>query len=294
MKLKGKTWILILIIAVCVAGAISFALLLSLGAFFPETEGFAFGDKVGLIEITGTMVTATPVVDQIVRFAKDDDIRAIVVRVESPGGVVAAAQEIYTELRKARDGGKPVVVSMGGVAASGGYYVACGADSIVANPGTLTGSIGVIMSFPQTEELFKKLGISFEVVKTGEYKDLGSMARPMTPAERRLVGELLDDVYNQFIGVVALERRLDLEAVREIADGRLLTGRQAYELGLVDRLGDLRDAVLVAGDLAGVSGEPTIVRPRRRRITLWDIIDDIWGLASRATQDCVSVEFSLK
>jgi protease-4 len=291
---RGKTWILIFVIAICVAGAISFALLLSLGSFFPETEGFAFGEKVGLVEITGTMLTPTPVVDQIVRFAKDESIKAIVVRIESPGGVVAAAQEIYSELKKTRDAGKPVVVSMGGVAASGGYYVACGADSIVANPGTLTGSIGVIMSFPQTSELFKKLGISFEVVKTGEYKDMGSMARPMTPSERALVGELLNDIYEQFVTVVAVERGLEIEAVKEIADGRLLTGRQAYELGLVDRLGDLREAVLVAGELAGISGEPTITRPRRRHITIWDLMDDLMGFASKITQDCVSVEYSLR
>jgi protease-4 len=148
-----------------------------MGAFFPNGRGIAFGDRVGLVEITGTMVNPSPTVDQIVDFAKDDGIRAIIVRIESPGGVVAAAQEIYEELRKASDDGKPIVASMGGIAASGGYYVACGADSIVANPGTLTGSIGVIMSFPNTQELFKKIGIGFEVVKTGEFHRTGYRCR---------------------------------------------------------------------------------------------------------------------
>lgn len=292
--MQGKTWILIIIVVVCAVGAVSFLVLMSLGAFFPSDGGFAFGDKVGLVEITGTMVTPTPVVDQILHFAKDDDIRAIIVRIESPGGVVAAAQEIYAELRKVRDTGKPVVASMGGVAASGGYYVACGADSIIANPGTLTGSIGVIMSFPNTEELFKRIGIGFEVVKTGEYKDTGSFARSMTAAERQMLGGLLEDVYDQFITVVSVERNIDIDEVRAFSDGRLLTGRQAYELGLVDRLGDFRDAVSVAGDLAGIRGEPTIVRPRKRTIGLWDVFERLLGAASRISHTGVSLEYSLR
>ena len=292
--MQGKAWILIIIIAVCVAGAISFFILLSLGSFLPEREGFTFGDRVGLIEITGTMIDANPVVDEIARFGEDDGIKALVVRIESPGGVVAVAKEIYDQLTKVRQSGKPVVASMGGVAASGGYYVACGADSIVANPGTLTGSIGVIMSFPNTAELFKRIGIGFEVVKTGEDKDLGSFARPMTDRERDLVGVLLDDVYDQFVAVISRERGLETDKIREFADGRLLTGRQAYQLGLVDRLGGFKDAVLLAGQLAGIAGEPTLVRPRRRTISVWDILQDLLGLASRAARQGVSLEYSLK
>jgi protease-4 len=291
---QGKTWLLIIIVVVCAVGAVSFLVLMSLGAFFPSDGSFAFGDKVGLVEITGTMVSPTPVVDQIVGFAKDENIRAIIVRIESPGGIVAAAQEIYAELRKVRDAGKPVVASMGGVAASGGYYVACGADSIIANPGTLTGSIGVIMSFPNTEELFKRIGIGFEVIKTGEYKDTGSFARSMTQAERQLLGGLLEDVYDQFITVVSEERNIDIDEVRAFSDGRLLTGRQAYNLGLVDRLGDFRDAVLMAGELAGIRGEPTLVRPRKRAIGLWDVFERLLGVASRMTHTGVSLEYSLR
>jgi protease-4 len=292
--LRGKAWVLILIVVVCAVGSVAFLLIMSMGAFFPQGQRFTFGDKVGLVEITGTMIDPAPAVDQIVRFARDEDIRAIIVRIESPGGVVAAAQEIYAELRKARDAGKPVVASMGGVAASGGYYVACAADSIVANPGTLTGSIGVIMSFPTTEELFKRIGIGFEVIKTGEFKDTGSFARGMTPAERKLLGGLLDDVFDQFITVVSVERGIDIDSVRTFSDGRLLTGRQAHELGLVDRLGDFRDAVMLAGDLAGISGEPTLVRPRRKAISLWDILEDLFGMASRITRNGISMEYSLR
>jgi protease-4 len=292
--LNSKSWILIFIVAICVAGAISVVLLLYLGSFLPARRGIAFGDRIGLVEITGTMVNPAPVVDQIVDFGKDDGIKAVLVRIESPGGVVAAAQEIYEELKKVRDAGKPVVASMGGVAASGGYYVACGADSIVANPGTLTGSIGVIMSFPNTEELFKKIGIGFQVVKSGQYKDIGSFARQMTPAERDLLGDLLDDVHEQFVGVVSTERDIEEDRVRAFADGRLLTGRQALEMGLVDRLGGYRDAVMMAGDLAGIRGEPTVVRPRRRAISIWDILDDLLGLASRVSRDGVSIEYTLR
>jgi protease-4 len=291
---SGKSWVFIFVIAICVAGAISFMLLMAMGAFVPGGRSFAFGERVGLVEITGTMIDPDPVVDEIVRFAKDDDVRAIIVRIESPGGVVAAAQEIYSELKRVRDGGKPIVASMGGIAASGGYYVACGADSIVANPGTLTGSIGVIMSFPNSEELFRKLGIGFDVIKTGEYKDLGSLSRPLTADEKQLMGELLNDVYEQFVTVVSVERGIEPDAVKKFADGRLLTGSQAYDLGLVDRLGGFRDAVALAGDLAGISGEPTLVKARRRTLSWWDILEDILGLASKVALSGVSLEYSLK
>jgi protease-4 len=285
---------LILIVAIVIAGAVSIMLLISLGSLLPDGQPLAFGDRVGVVEIQGTMLTATPTTDQIREFGKDDGIRAIVLRIESPGGVVAAAQEIYAELAKVRREGKPVVVSMGGIAASGGYYVACAADSIVANAGTLTGSIGVIMTLPNAEELLKKIGVSYEVIKTGRYKDTGSFSRPMTPEERALLKEMLDDVHDQFVTVVSEDRGIDKDAVAEFADGRVMSGRQAMELGLVDRLGGLREAVLLAGELAGIDGEPVIVRPRRRVIGLWDIFDNILGMASKLSTDGVSLEYSFR
>ena len=294
----NKSWILVLIVAICGAGVVSLFLLVFAGLFLPERQSLALGDKVGLVEISGTISNSDPVVDEISRFADDRTIKAIVVRLESPGGVVAASQEIYDELRRARADGKIVVASMGGVAASGAYYVACGADSIVANPGTLTGSIGVIMSFPNTGELLKKIGIDMQVVKTGEFKDMGSVTRPITPDERQLVGELIGDVYDQFVHVVADARRMDVEAVKKIADGRVMTGRQAYQLGLVDRLGGFKDAVTLAGRLAGISGEPTVVKKRKRVTTLWDILDNLRGMAStmasRVTRETVSLEYMLQ
>ena len=296
--MKSQSWVLIFIVAICAAGVISFLLLMSMGLFVPDRQTISLGSKIGLVEVTGSIVSSSPVVDEIVRFGKDDAIKAILVRIESPGGAVAPAQEIYEALREVRLEGKPVVASMGSVAASGGYYVACGADSIVANPGTLTGSIGVIMNFPNTEELFRKIGIDVQVVKTGEFKDMGSMTRALTPAERQLVGDLIGDVYDQFVTVVATERGLDIEAVKKIADGRVLTGRQAYDLGLVDRLGSYRDAVMLAGELAGIKGEPAVVKPRKPRISILDLIDDIAGmatsLASRVAREGVSIEYSLR
>jgi protease-4 len=292
--LNSRSWVLILIVAIVIAGAVSILLLISLGSLLPDGQPLAFGDRVGVVEIRGTMLTATPTTDEIREFGKDDGIRAIVVRIESPGGVVAAAQEIFAELAKVRRQGKPVVVSMGGIAASGGYYVACAADSIVANAGTLTGSIGVIMTLPNAEELLKKIGVSYEVIKTGRYKDTGSFSRPMTPEERALLKEMLDDVHDQFVTVVSEERGIDKDTVAEFADGRVMSGRQAMELGLVDRLGGLREAVLLAGDLAGIDGEPVVVRPRRRVIGLWDIFDNILGVASKLSTEGVSLEYSFR
>ena len=292
--MNNRSWILIFIIAVCIGGVLSLFMLVYMSRLLPEQQPLALGSKVGLVEVTGTIVNSGPVVDEIVRFARDDGIKAIVVRLESPGGVVAASQEIYDQLRKVRAEGKPVVASMGGIAASGAYYVACGADSIVANPGTLTGSIGVIMTFPNTQELFKKIGIDMQVVKTGEFKDIGSMSRPLTPEERQLLGDVIGDVYDQFVTVVATERRLDVEAVKRIADGRILTGRQALKLGLVDRLGSFRDAVQLAGRLAGIRGEPVVVKKHKRVTTLWDVIDNLTGMASKLTREGVSIEYSFR
>jgi protease-4 len=295
---NNRPWLLVVIVAVCAAGLLSLVMLVFVGALLPGRQSLSLGNRVGLVEVTGTMITAGPVVDEISRLSRDRTIKAIVVRLESPGGVVAAAQEIFDEIKDARLRGTPVVASMGGVAASGAYYVACAADSIVANPGTLTGSIGVIMTFPNTQELFRKIGIDMQVVKTGEFKDMGSMSRPMTPAERQLAGDLIGDVYDQFVTAVATERGLAVEDVKKIADGRVLTGRQAYNLGLVDRLGGFQDAVTLAGELGGISGEPTVVRKRRHVANIWDIVEDLMGtassVASRVARDGVSIEYSLE
>jgi len=225
---------------------------------------FAFGgDRVAVIEIEGLIVDPLPVVRELEEHRDDPSVRAVVVRIDSPGGGVGPSQEIYEAIRRVRAKDKPVVASLGAVAASGGYYIAAAADRIVANPGTLTGSIGVIMHLAELEGLFKKIGVRYEVIKSGRYKDLGSFARRMTQDERRLLQDLLDDVHLQFVEAVAEGRGLDREVVLALADGRIFSGRQARGLQLVDALGGLQEAVELAAELGGIPGKPRVLYPRR-------------------------------
>ncbi len=240
-------------------------------------DEFAFAPlngRVGLVDVVGEISESESVVDQIDRMQRDPTVKAVVVRLDSPGGGVAASQEIYDAVRRLRNEGKPVVASMGGVAASGAYYVACAADSIVANPGTLTGSIGVIMSFPNTEELFRKVGVKFETIKTGKFKDVGSMWRPMTDDEKALLQEVLGNVYEQFIDAIVDGRSMAREDILPYADGRIFSGDQAQEYGFVDRLGSLEEAITMASGMAGIEGRPSVVRKERRRVSVLDFFEE--------------------
>ncbi len=230
--------------------------------------------RVGLVEVLGEISESETVVDQLDRMQRDASVKAVVLRIDSPGGGVAASQEIYDAIRRLRDEEKPVVASMAGVAASGGYYIACAADSIVANPGTLTGSIGVIMSFPNTEELFRKVGLRFETIKTGKYKDVGSMWRPMTEDEKSLLHEVLGNVYDQFVDAIVQGRSMKREDILPYADGRIFSGGQALEYGFVDRLGSLEEAIDMASKMAGLEGRPAIVRKERRRVSVFDFFEE--------------------
>jgi protease-4 len=189
-------------------------------------------------------------------------VKAVVLRVESPGGEVVAADEIAQEIKRTREAGKKVVVSMGSLAASGGYYISAGADRILANPATTTGSIGVIGVIPNAQELLSTLGIQVQVIKSGPFKDEGSPFRPLTDEERAIFQRMIDEAYEQFVQVIAEGRKLDPARVREIGDGRVYTGLQARQLGLVDEFGDLRRAIQVAADLAGIKGEPRVIDTR--------------------------------
>ncbi|HVO84709.1 MAG TPA: signal peptide peptidase SppA [Syntrophobacteria bacterium] len=235
--------------------------------------GPVFGDKVGLLEVRGMIIDVQPVIEQLVKFKKDDSVKAIVFRIESPGGGVSPSQELYREIQRTAEK-KPVVASMGSVAASGGYYIASGVQKIYANPGTITGSIGVIAQFTNFEELFKKIGFRMEVVKSGAFKDVGNPGRAMTPEEREYLQKLLDSVHQQFIRDVARGRRMPEEKVREIADGRIFTGEQAKEMGLVDELGGLNDAVDAAAKMANITGEPKLVYPEKKKISFLDYLLD--------------------
>jgi protease-4 len=202
---------------------------------------------------------ADSIASELRKIGKITTIKAVVLRINSPGGSVGAVQEIYEEVIRLKEKGKKVVVSMGDVGASGAYYIACAADKIVANPGTITGSIGVLMRLGNMEELFRKIGIKVEVIKRGKHKDIGSLSREMTAEEKRLLQGLIDDAYDQFLQVVIEGRNLRKSKAEKIAQGQVFTGRQAKDLGLVDEIGNFQDAVRLAGKLAGIPGEPKVI-----------------------------------
>ena len=231
---------------------------------------FIASQKIGVIPLEGVITDSNPTVTQLVNFRKDRKIKAIILRIDSPGGAVGPSQEIYQEVKRTRKE-KKIVASLGGVAASGGYYAASAADKIVANPGTITGSIGVLMEFVRIEDLLKKIGIRFEVIKSGEFKDVGSPHREMTEEERALLQDLITDVRDQFIEAVAEGRAPSKERVQEFADGRIFSGARAKEMGLVDRLGNFQDAVNLAKEMSNIEGEVTLVYPEREGPRIWDL-----------------------
>jgi protease-4 len=251
-----------------------FVILIGLSGISTEegTYFYSFGKKVAIVEVYGTINNSNEVIRQLKKYAKDSSIPALVLDIDSPGGGVVPSQEIYEEVLKFKEDGKKVVASLRGLGASGGYYVACAADTIVANPGTLTGSIGVIFEFPVVQELFKKIGLRFEVVKRGELKEVGTWNRPMTKEERDLLQSVIDDTYDQFVKAVVEGRGLDQEKVLELADGRVFTGRQAKDLGLIDELGDLEDAIKIAGKMGGIEGVPKTIREKPKKVTVLDIL----------------------
>jgi len=235
--------------------------------------GLMFGEKVGVLEVKGVIANVQPTIEELAKFRRDGSVKAVVVRIESPGGGVSPSQELYQEIRRTvRE--KPVVVSMGSVAASGGYYIACAAQKIYANPGTITGSIGVILQFTNFEELLRKIGFRMEVVKSGPYKDVGNPGREMTAEEKAYLQEMVDNVHQQFVRDVARGRGMKVEKVREVADGRIFTGEQAMELGLVDELGNLKDAINAAAKMAAIEGEPKIVYPEKEKKSVFDYFFD--------------------
>ena len=231
------------------------------------------GPKVGIVEINMPITNSKKAVDDLNYFNRKSNIAAIVVRLETPGGGVAASQEIYEKVRKiSKFSDKPIIASMGGVAASGGYYIALGADTIMANPGTATGSIGVIMSYPIIGEMIDKMGIQYETIKSGSLKDSGSPFRNITSEERKYFQGLIDDLHGQFLSVVAKERNIPMDQAAELANGQVYSGKQAVENGLIDMLGTFEDAVLLAAREAGHVEEPEIVYPPEEKKGLLDML----------------------
>jgi len=248
-----------------------FAILFLIGRYSGgKSSRFAFGDKIAIVEVRGVITQSSGIIEELQQYLEDDGVKAIILRIDSPGGGVGPAQEIYREIIKIKPK-KKVVTSMGSVAASGGYYIACASDRIVANPGTITGSIGVIMQFSNFEELLKKIGIKGMVIKSGEHKDIGSPFREMTPEEKRIMQEVLDNVHQQFIKAVADGRKLDRSKVVQIADGRILTGEQAKNLGLVDEMGNLQDTIDLTAKMVGIVGKPNVIYPKRK-LSIWEIL----------------------
>jgi protease-4 len=269
---KKQDWIIGGLILLCVLFLFFLLSAVFLGVM-REGKGpsISGGKKVGIVEVNGTITSSGSIIKQLDKYAEDKSIPAIVLRINSPGGVVAVCQEIYEEVRKLRLSGKRIVASMGNVAASGGYYIAVAADTIMANPGTITGSIGVIAQIPNAEELLKKVGLYVEVIKSGKYKDIGSSTRKMTSDEYRLLQGVIDDTYDQFVETVISERNLSRKEVLKLADGRIFTGRQALKCKLVDVLGNYKDAIDLAGKMAGIGEKPSVVRPKRKP-TLFDLL----------------------
>jgi protease IV len=233
--------------------------------------GSLFGARVALVELDGPIIDVDDLLRELKGHRDNPMVKAVVIRINSPGGVVAPTQELHAALTRLREAGKPVVASLGSVAASGGYYVAVAADKIYANPGTLTGSIGVIMRLANLDGLLKKVGVDFVVVKAGQLKDLGNFARAMTPEERRVLQVMLDDVHAQFIDAVAAGRKLDRAQVLAFADGRVVSGAQAKSMDMIDVLGGLEEALDGAAVLAGIPKPPRVVGPRRK-LSIMDLV----------------------
>ena len=268
-----------ILIVMAILGAVALLLFgtmaLVLTVVLPSSD-FSFGEKIGVIPIEGPISDSLTITSQLITFKKDKGIKAIILRINSPGGSVGPTQEIYREVRKTIRS-KKVIVSMGEVAASGGYYIAAAADKIVANPGTITGSIGVIMHFVQFKELLGKIGVDLEVLKSGEFKDVGSPHRELTERDKELINALISDIQKQFEEGVATGRKMAVEEVQLISDGRVFSGAQAKELGLVDALGNFQDAVEIAKKLAGIKGDVTLVYPKKMELGLLDLLLDLFA-----------------
>lgn len=262
--------ILALVILIVIAAVFSCSVF-TITALSGKQRSFSLNEKVGVVLVEGVITDAREIVKQLNDFGKDDSVKAVVVRIDSPGGGVAPSEEIYGAIQDLKKK-KKVVASMGSIAASGGYLIACAANKIVANHGTLTGSISAIMHFANLEDLLKKIGIRSSVIKSGKFKDIGSPTRDMTAEEKALLQSVIDDIYDYLLDVIARDRKIDKEELRKIADGRIFTGRQAQKQKLVDELGDLDYAVNAAGKMAGIQGKPEVVYPEKKKPSLRELI----------------------
>ena len=267
--------IIVVFLSAMVAIGMLFAVSMLIARMIMGTAETKLTDKegIGLVEVRGMILDSKDTIRQLRYFLKQERVKAVVLRVDSPGGVVAPSQEIYDEVRKFA-AKKKIIVSMGSLAASGGYYISAPATLIYANPGTITASIGVILKLSNIETLMDKIGIKSYTLKTGKFKDSGSPLRKLSNEDRAMLQAVIDNTHEQFVRAVAAGRKLPVEEVRKIADGRILSGEQAMGMKLVDRLGSLQDAVEEAGRLAGIKGEPEVIQPPKKKIDYWDVLVD--------------------
>jgi protease IV len=262
LLLGGGAFLLLIAIIVAVALTVS-----------PDEADFPFSDRVQVVDIEGELVESRPVIDQLKRYEDSNSVKAILLNIDSPGGGVAISQEIYAEVKRLREKkDKTIVAYLSSTGASGAYYVACAANKIVANPGTIVGSIGVIAEWVNYADLLEWAKLKDIVFKTGEFKDTGSPTRALTDNERKYFQGLIDDMYVQFVEAVSTGRKMDLQEVRSMADGRVFTGRDAKQRKLIDEIGNFQDAVDLTAKLAGISRKPRLLRLNRQRVTLLDVL----------------------
>jgi protease-4 len=255
-----------------------------------EQSGSGSG-KVAVVNLDFTILSSESIVRQFNKFGDDKSIKAIILKVNTPGGGVAASQEMYEIIKRTRDKGKPVIVSISSLGASGGYYAACGGSVIIADPGSLVGSIGVIMNLMNFKELAEKIGVNETIIKSGELKDAGNPFREMNEKDKEYFQDIVNDSYDQFLDVVSKERKMDKEKLREYANGRVFTGRQAKDIGLIDSLGTFEDAVRIAGRMAGINGEPSLVRERERLSLTERILDGFTNNEIKSIKEEIKDEF---
>ena len=220
-------------------------------------------NNIGVVEIEGTILSSKVIIQELDNFYNRDDIKAIIIRLNTPGGSVAPSQEIYEKVKKiASSNTKPIVASIGSISASGGYYIAIGADKIIANPGSITGSIGVIMNFPIAKDLIEKIGLEFKTIKSGDLKDAGSPYKYPTDKDEKYFESIVSNLHNQFLREVSIQRSIPILKLNEYADGRIFTGEQAYSINLIDTLGTFEDALNISKNLANISGETNLIYPK--------------------------------
>jgi len=271
MRNRTLIWLLLGGGAFVLAAVTLLAVFLTFGG--SDGTDFGFSDRVQVVDIEGELVESRFILDQLKRYEDSSSMRAILLNIDSPGGGVAVSQELYSEIKRLRDKkGKTIVAYVSSTGASGAYYVACAADKIIANPGTIIGSIGVIAEWVNFGDLLEWAKLKNIVFKTGEFKDTGSPTRALTEKERAYFQGLIDDMYVQFVDAVASARKLELQEVRSLADGRVFTGRNAKERKLIDEIGNFQDAVDLTAKLAGISGKPRLIRLSRQRVTLLDVL----------------------